>query len=86
MPLPEFDVPRLEGFLTVPEVATLLAVSKQAVHKMIGDGRITGVVRVGETRPVYLVKEAAVQAVLEARQPLDEASSLAPGQSAWDPR
>lgn len=64
-----YEVPRLEGWLTFPEAATVLDVTKQMVHKM-AFGRnplLTTVRRIGE-KPIYVVEEKEVCALRKRRE------------------
>lgn len=64
-----YEVPRLEGWLTFPEAAAILDVSKQMVHKMAFGRRplLLTVRRVGD-KPIYVVKEEEVRALHTRRE------------------
>lgn len=50
------NYPKLRGWLTVTEVAGVMNISRQAVHKMIADGAFTTVNYVGSAeKPIYLI-------------------------------
>jgi excisionase family DNA binding protein len=50
------NYPKLRGWLTVTEVAGMLNLSRQTVHKMIIAGNFTTVNYVGSAdKPVYLI-------------------------------
>lgn len=67
----EFVVPPLEGYLTVPDVADRLGVTKQAVHKMIYEGRFKTVRQVGNAA-VYVVKLSEVEKTVASRAKLKD--------------
>lgn len=52
------DAPKLEGWLTLPEVAAALGVTKQMVHKMEFD-----TLRVVGDRAAYIVRESEVATI-----------------------
>lgn len=58
------DAPRLPGWLTLPEVAELLGVTKQAVHKFIEAGQLSSLHQIKSARgsAVFLLEESEVQA------------------------
>lgn len=61
------EVLPLEGWMTFPEVAKLLGVTNQAVHKMVFEGdHFPGVRSVGE-KPLYVVPRAEVAALEQKR-------------------
>lgn len=64
------EIPRLEGWLSVPEAAFALGVSKQMIHKMIHSLNVFNcerdVRKVGD-KPMYLVRESAVEALRKSR-------------------
>lgn len=50
------NYPKLRGWLTVTEVATVLNISRQAVHKMIADGSFSSVHYLGGSdKPIYVI-------------------------------
>ncbi len=64
------EIPRLEDWLSIPEAALELGVSKQMVHKMINTLDVfdyeRDVRKVGD-KPMYLVRESAVKALKKSR-------------------
>jgi hypothetical protein len=68
VPLPR-NYPKLEGWLTVTEVATQLKVSRQACHKMMSEGIFSSVHRLGTgLKPIYVIGEAEVVAIKALRE------------------
>lgn len=67
------EIPRLEDWLSIPEAAFELGVSKQMIHKMIHSLKVFNsdrdVRKVGE-KPMYLVRESAVEALKKSRSGL----------------
>jgi hypothetical protein len=60
---------KLEGWLTVTEVASTLNISRQAVHKLMGDGVFKNVRYLGsEDKPVYIINKPEVERVLQSRE------------------
>ena len=53
------DLPVLAGWLTFPEAARALGVSRQRFYQMVEEGKITTAVRVGP-RPYHLVEEQEI--------------------------
>ena len=63
------DAPHLKGWLTLPQVATALSVTRQAVHKMVRAEKFETIHRLGdEIRPFYVVSAVEVQKIAVARQ------------------
>lgn len=61
------NYPKLRGWLTVTEVAGLLNVSRQAVHKMIADGSFTTIHYLGsEEKPIYVI--SALDSLLQSKE------------------
>jgi excisionase family DNA binding protein len=50
--MPDWEIPLLEGFISVSETAERLNVSRQAVHKMVHTGKFTSARRVPSERRV----------------------------------
>lgn len=66
------EVPRLEGWLTFPEAGDRLNVSKQMIHKMaFGPKRLLLTVRRVGDKPIYVVEEKEVNALVESRKKLE---------------
>lgn len=64
-----YKVPRLEGWITFPEAADILHVTKQMVHKMaFGRKRLLLTVRSIGDKPIYVVKEEEVRALHKRRE------------------
>jgi hypothetical protein len=61
------DIPKNSKLITTEEVATLLGMTRQGVHKMLAAGKFKSVTYVGATRPVYLVKLSEVQKIGQGR-------------------
>lgn len=61
------DVPFLEGWTTLTEAAERLGVSKQAVHKMASEGKITTLRRIGR-KPLYVMRDAELTRLEAARE------------------
>lgn len=65
------EVKRLEGWLSFPEAAEVLGVSKQMIHKMVFSSGLfnleTEVRSVGD-RPIYVVDEKKVRALKATRK------------------
>lgn len=53
-------LPELEGWLTFPEIAEYLGISRQRVHQLAESGVITSAHRLGK-RPTYIAREAEVK-------------------------
>lgn len=67
------EVPRLEGWLTFPEAADELGVTKQMVHKMaFGSKPVLRIVRRVGDKPIYVVDEKEVLALKKRRQELEQ--------------
>jgi hypothetical protein len=64
---PEQVVPVLEGWLSAVEVARVFGISRQSVARMMADGTFRTLRTVGE-RPLYIVREEEVNALLELRE------------------
>lgn len=62
------QVPSLEGYVTFPQTAEILGVSKQGVHAMVFRFNVFGdaVRKVGD-QPTYLLRLADVRRVARAR-------------------
>lgn len=58
-------LPELEGWLTFPEIAAYLGISRQRVHQLVESGVITTAHRRGH---MYLAREAEVRALRERKQ------------------
>ncbi len=58
------DLPELAGWLTVPEAADDLSLSRQRVYQMIEEGKIKTCHRLGR-RPVWIIREAEVRHMVE---------------------
>lgn len=60
---------KLSGFLTAPEIAARLGVSKQAVHKMMSRGLIGPIYYLGpdDARQCYVVPTGKVDEFIELR-------------------
>lgn len=69
------EIPKLEGWLSVPEAAFKLGVSKQMIHKMVHTlnlfDKTKDVRRLGE-KPMYILREEAVVALKERRGTITE--------------
>jgi hypothetical protein len=66
------NIKPLEGWVSVATAASILGMSRQAVHSRIGRGSFEKVASVstGEaSRPFYLLDEAEVQALAEQLNP-----------------
>lgn len=65
------EIPRLEDWLSIPEAADKLGVSKQMIHKMIHSLNVfdltKDVRKIGE-KPMYILREAAVESLKESRR------------------
>ena len=64
------EIQKLEGWLSIPEAAYELGLSKQMIHKMISNdifNIIDDVRKIGE-KPMYIVRESAVAALKKSRQ------------------
>ena len=42
----------MDGYLSVPEVADVIGVSRQTIHKWIDSGRISGVITLGRDKGI----------------------------------
>jgi excisionase family DNA binding protein len=60
------DTPRLADWITLPEAAELLGVSKQYVHKLVRNGRLNTLRSLG-SRPIYIVREAEILEIQQDR-------------------
>lgn len=61
------EIPKNETLITTEEVATMLGITRQGVHKMLHAGKFKTVTYVGTTRPVYLVRLSEVQKIEQER-------------------
>lgn len=61
------QVPVLEGWITLPEAAEDLGISRARVHQMAQEEKLTTVSQLGR-RPVYIVREAEIRRIKEERQ------------------
>lgn len=61
-PPPPKTVPRLPGWLTAPEAAKVLGVTKQGIHQLIHSDKkpLPSTHRIGDGKPVYLLWELEV--------------------------
>lgn len=55
-----FEVPKLEGWVTISEAAEILGISRQAVHKMVNSGKFRSARKIGSSKPVFVVRAAEV--------------------------
>lgn len=62
------EVPRLEGFLTFPEVALLAGVTKQLIHKAALENEEFDSLRAIGSKPVYVVAQSEVDEWLARRE------------------
>lgn len=65
-----FEFPELEGWKTVSQIADMLGISRQAVHKMLPTDALDedSVRQIGSgLKPVYLVRNSAVQSLIKKR-------------------
>lgn len=63
------EVPRLEGWITFPEAAEILSVTKQMIHKMaFGPKPVLRIVRRVGDKPIYVVDETEVLTLKKRRQ------------------
>lgn len=61
-------VPPLDGWVTTVEIAGMLGVSKQAVHKMIFErNAFNSLCAVGD-RPVYVARRSEVESIMESNR------------------
>lgn len=60
------NIPPLADWLTGPQVAKALGLTRQSVHKMMLDGTFKSIHAVGE-KPVYVVSLKEVQAIAKQR-------------------
>jgi hypothetical protein len=61
------NCPKLRGWLTVTEVAGILNISRQAVHKMIADGSFSTLHYLGSIeKPIYVI--SALDATLQSKE------------------
>lgn len=56
-----YEPPQLNGYITVPEAAEILEVSRQAVVKQIRSGRFKTCRRVGRNGKVFVIRESEVE-------------------------
>lgn len=61
------NIPKNKKLVTTEEIAEMLGISRQGVHKMLHAGRFQTVEYVGSTRPTYLVEIAEVKKMAKAR-------------------
>jgi hypothetical protein len=61
------QVPVLEGWITLPEAAEDLGISRARVHQMAQEEKLTTVSQLGR-RPVYIVREVEIRRIKEERQ------------------
>lgn len=67
--IPPRSYPKLEGWLTITEVAAKLKVSRQACHKMLADGRFASAHQVGSgIKPIYIIASDEVEELRAARE------------------
>jgi len=66
MPHGDMEVPELPGWLTVPDAAKLLNLSRQAVHLMVQAGQFKSARRIGQH--CYVVQLAEVDEILLRRE------------------
>lgn len=69
------EAPRLNDWITLPEAAEVLGISKQAVHKMASAGDIKTIHLIGN-RPVYVVAEAEIRALATRRAEIAETRAI----------
>lgn len=55
-------VPRLRGWVTSQEAATMLGISRSACHRLFQEGRFRTMHAIGE-RPMHIVREEEVKAL-----------------------
>jgi len=60
------EIPYLEGWLTGPQIAQALGLTRQSVHKMMLDGTFQTIHAVGD-KPVYVVALKEVQTIAQQR-------------------
>jgi excisionase family DNA binding protein len=70
------ELPELEGWLTLPEAASDLQISRQRFYQMVQEGKITTCRRLGR-RPIYIVREQEIQELLADKIAATEATFLA---------
>ena len=68
------SAPVLRGWISLQELADMLGVSRQAVHKMADEGRIRTLHRAGRTRPTWLLRETEAYEISARRR-------VSPGES-----
>lgn len=61
--LPE-NAPRLAGYISMPQLATALGVSRQSVHKRMMSGEFESIRTVGD-RPSYIISEEEAEELIE---------------------
>lgn len=67
------DVPEMEGWLTLPEAAAELGISRTRTADMVREGKITTCMRLGR-RPYFVVREVEIRQIKADRDRKAEAS------------
>lgn len=73
------DVPRLGGWVTSEEAASILGCTKQMVHRLIRSNKLKSTRRVGDAKPVYVISEVEVYGLKAARAADKEARAARAG-------
>lgn len=60
------DLPELEGWLTLPEAAKLLGLTRQRVYQMVQVGTLKSVMKLGD-KPTYIIRKAEIEPLVQAR-------------------
>jgi hypothetical protein len=71
------ELPELSGWITFGEAALLLDVTGERIRQMAQEGKLTTAHRIGH-RPVGIVRESEIQAMVRAREAEADARQLAP--------
>lgn len=62
------DIPKLEGWMTIPEAATIMKLSRQYAHRIAVAGGFTSLHRIGST---FIVSEWEVNDLIGRYEKLD---------------
>lgn len=66
------DIPVLEGWMTIPEAASKLGISRQYAYKRAADGFFESLHKIGDEKETFVVKTEEVSRKLEARHRREE--------------
>lgn len=61
------DLPHVEEWITISDAAAMLRLSRQNVHVMAQNNKFSTLARLGDVQPVFVVKRAEVQEMVERK-------------------